>query len=387
MMRAIHFGAGNIGRGFIGERLTRSGYEVCFVDVQAPLVQALQQQRSYSVHLLGEEVNTIRVSGVTALNSQAEPERVKEAIAEADLITTAVGPSVLRAIAPLLAEGLRQRLQKGGAPLNVVACENMLRGSRFLKDEVSVHLSAEEREEMEHTIAFPDAAVDRIVPVQSGADLLEVSVEPFYEWVIEQSGIKGEVPPIDGVTFVNGLTPYIERKLYTVNTGHAVCAYTGRLLGYRTIREAMAASPVKEIVTGALEETGALLVAKHGFHAEQHRDYIAKILNRFTNPRLTDPVERVGRSPLRKLGHSDRLIGPALQMLDHGLEPVWLAKGIAAALFFDDAEDPEAVELQQRLFQEGASSTIQKIADIPADSRLVQMVLEEYRKWQKKLNR
>ncbi|PTM58862.1 mannitol-1-phosphate 5-dehydrogenase [Desmospora activa] len=385
-MRAVHFGAGNIGRGFIGERLTRSGYEVCFVDVQAQLVEALQQRKGYDVHLLGEEVEALHITGVTALNSQTEPERVQAAIAQADLVTTAVGPTVLKMIAPLLAAGLRRRLLSGTHPLNVVACENMIGGSSFLKDEVTAHLTHEERQELERTIGFPDAAVDRIVPVQSGADLLQVSVEPFYEWVIEQSGIKGGTPAIDGVTYVDGLTPYIERKLYTVNTGHAVCAYAGRLLGYDTIREAMVAPRVAALVFGALEETGALLEAKHGFNRREHQDYIAKILSRFTNPRLTDPVARVGRSPIRKLGQSDRLVGPALQMLEHQLKPDRLASGIAAALFFDEVDDPEAIKLQQLLSQDGIAKTLQAIAGIPEESSLTHLVLQRYREWEEEID-
>ncbi|PTX61283.1 mannitol-1-phosphate 5-dehydrogenase [Melghirimyces profundicolus] len=381
-MRAVHFGAGNIGRGFIGALLSHSGYHVCFVDVRAPLVKALKERGSYSVRLLGERTERMDVSGVTALDSRTEPERVREAVAAADIVTTAVGPTVLKKVAPLIAEGLRLRLRRNEVPLNVIACENMLGGSTMLKKEIAAHLSQEERESLEHRIGFPDAAVDRIVPVQTGTDPLEVTVEPFYEWMVDRKGVRGEIPPIEGITYVEELTPYIERKLYTVNTGHAVCAYTGRLLGHETIRDAMRDTRVEKIVTGALEETGVLLVAKHSFSEEGHRDYITRIMERFSNPRLTDPVARVGRSAIRKLRPTDRLVGPALQLTDHGLEPRYLAAGIAAALFFDDGNDPEAVELQQLLDRKGIAGTLQTIAGIPPNSSLTRLVSERYREWE-----
>ena len=125
-MLAVHFGAGNIGRGFIGALLSRSGYEVCFVDIQGRLVETIRERRAYKVHLLEEEDNRIDVNHVTALNSSGpNRERVIEAVAGADLVTTAVGPSVLKSVAPILTDGLCLRLEQDGGPLNVIACENM----------------------------------------------------------------------------------------------------------------------------------------------------------------------------------------------------------------------------------------------------------------------
>ena len=49
MKQAIHFGGGNIGRGFIGELLVRSGYEVTFVDVAESLVDEINKRRSYDI--------------------------------------------------------------------------------------------------------------------------------------------------------------------------------------------------------------------------------------------------------------------------------------------------------------------------------------------------
>lgn len=173
---------------------------------------------------LAEEGHSSEVIGpVSAINSGRQLEELYRLINEAALITTAVGPNVLKLIAPSIAEGLRRR--DASNTLNIIACENMIGGSSFLKKEIYSHLTEAEQESVSETVGFPNSAVDRIVPIQHHEDPLKVSVEPFFEWVIDESGFKGKTPAINGALFVDDLTPYIERKLFTVNTGHAVTAY------------------------------------------------------------------------------------------------------------------------------------------------------------------
>lgn len=163
-MRAVHFGAGNIGRGFIGQLLHESGYEITFVDVRDDVVDALKTEGCYEIILAGGGEEHVSVNRVTALHSVREAGEVKEALVESDLITTAVGPSVLPVIAPAIAGGLVERARRGGAPVNVIACENMVGASQALKGYVMKHVPDEDREAVEEISGFPNAAVDRIVP-------------------------------------------------------------------------------------------------------------------------------------------------------------------------------------------------------------------------------
>lgn len=98
-MKAVHFGAGNIGRGFIGLLLSQAGYEVTFVDVNEAFVSQLQERGEYPVTLASDGQETVVVKNVTALSSVTHGEEVAAAIAEADLVTTAVGVSILKHIA------------------------------------------------------------------------------------------------------------------------------------------------------------------------------------------------------------------------------------------------------------------------------------------------
>ena len=163
-MRAVHFGAGNIGRGFIGQLLHESGYDITFVDVRDDVVDPLKKEGRYEVILADEGEEHIPVDRVTALHSGHDAEEVTKCLAEADLVTTAVGPSVLRVIAPAIAKGLLERVRLGGAPVNVIACENMIGASQALKDLVMEHVPDESAEAVEEIAGFPNAAIDRIVP-------------------------------------------------------------------------------------------------------------------------------------------------------------------------------------------------------------------------------
>jgi mannitol-1-phosphate 5-dehydrogenase len=356
-MRAVHFGAGNIGRGFIGQLLHQSNYSLCFVDVNQELVQAIQDQKSYSIVIADDSHETVRVTNIQAVDGN-DLEAVAREIAAADLVTTAIGPSILKHIAPVIAQGIAKRLENNPVPLNIIACENMIGGSSQLKALVLPLLSDSQREAAAELIGFPDSAVDRIVPLQHHEDKLTVTVERFFEWIVDESQIVGARPVIEGALFVPDLQPFIERKLFTVNTGHAAAAYLGYYFGYPMIDQAMADPYIYESVKQALEETGQLLTTKFDFDKVQHEQYITKILQRFSNAYLPDEVTRVGRSPIRKLSPNDRLSGPALQAFEHGIQPKGLARAIAAALAFNYGADTESAELQSLIQQRGIDQAI-----------------------------
>ncbi|WP_186670791.1 mannitol-1-phosphate 5-dehydrogenase [Sporosarcina sp. BP05] len=380
-MIAVHFGAGNIGRGFIGNLLYQSGFETCFVDVNSELVKLINEKKQYRVELANAAHDGLLVKNVRAINSASDPELVIETIAKADLVTAAVGPNILPFIAGLLAEGLKERLIRTGHPLTIIACENMIGGSAFLKEKVYEKLTEDEKLRFDDCFSFPNAAVDRIVPNQVNEDKTAVQVEPFYEWVVDESEIIGENPPVKGITFVKDLEPYIERKLYTVNTGHAAVAYFGYLAGISRMDDALASEEIKTMTENVLQETGKLLIAKYQFNEQEHGDYIQKIMGRFANPFITDDVTRVGRSPVRKLKFNDRLVGPATQYLElFGETPTYLAMGIAAALRYDYLEDSEAKLIQETIQRLGIGHAIETFTGLKTGTALFTAVEEEYRK-------
>lgn len=369
-MRAIHFGAGNIGRGFIGKILADAGWSVTFADVNETLVGLIARDGRYPVDIVGADSRREEVTGVTAVSSIGDD--IVALIASADLVTTAVGPAVLPKIAQTLARGLEARVAAGThGPLNVIACENTIRGTTQLKEAVFRYLPAAAAAVVEMEVGFADSAVDRIVPPAPPVEgePLAVTVEEFSEWVVDRTQLRGWTHDIPGMELTDNLMAFIERKLFTLNTGHAITAYFGFLKGLPTIRDAIEDEAIHATVKAAMEESGAVLIRRYGFDPVKHAAYIDKILGRFANPFIRDDVARVGREPLRKLGKGDRLIRPLLGTLEYGLPHVNLVKGIAAALHYRNDTDPQAVEMQAAIAEFGVAAAVDRFSGnaLPAE--------------------
>lgn len=377
--KVVHFGAGNIGRGFVGAILHGAGYELVFADVNEAILDQLNQEDSYTVHEVGEESKQVEVTNFRAVHSgSASPELIAELV-DADLITTAVGPNVLKFIAPVIAEGLRARSAAGAPKAVVIACENAINATDRLKASV-----LEAYPEAESAADFANAAVDRIVPNQPEGAGLDVTVEPYFEWVVEASALSAPHPEIAGVTWAEDLAPYITRKLFTVNTGHASTAYFGYQAGKEKIGEALADQAVYSQVSDVLGETSNLLVNKFGFEPEVQRAYVEKILHRFQNPELPDTVVRVGREPIRKISRNERFIGPAAELAERGLETTALVSAVQAALRFNPESDAEAQKLAAALEaakgnEDATANLVTELTGIEPDHPLYPSLLDAFK--------
>ena len=376
MKKAIQFGAGNIGRGFIGGLLSNAGYHVVFADVNEAILNGINNDKQYKILVKDVECFEQTITNISAVSSISE-DIIKE-IEEAEIITTAVGPLVLKRIAPTIAKGIQARKNNGNKNyLNIIACENAVGATAILKEEVMKVLNEEEISYMEEYIGFPNCSVDRIVPPCTNENPLDVTVENFYEWNVEEAKIKGEVPQIEGMNLVGDLIAYVERKLFTLNTGHCITAYLGNYKGFKTIDESIADEEIFKTVKKAMQQSGMALVNKYGFDKDAHFKYIDKILNRFKNPYLVDDTARVGREPLRKLSATDRLTKPTMTALEYGLPVDALLAGMAAALKYDNAEDPQSVELQDKIKANGVKAALKEVSGI-TDEKILDEVVAIY---------
>ncbi|EJE97905.1 mannitol-1-phosphate 5-dehydrogenase [Liquorilactobacillus mali] len=379
-MKAVHFGAGNIGRGFIGETLAANGFEIEFVDVNETIIDALNEKKSYTIQLADESQKEITVTNVRGINNAKNPEKVVQAIADADIVTTAIGPKILKFIAPLIADGIVARKAAGNKnKIDVIACENMIGGSQNLKKEVYTHLADEDQKYADEAVGFPNAAVDRIVPLQKHEDPLFVSVEPFKEWVVDEHQMKAPEIKLKSVEYAPNLEPYIERKLFSVNTGHATVAYTGKYKGYSDIGSAIVDEQVLEQLKRVLKETGDLLITKWNFDRESHEAYQRKIIGRFENKYLSDDIARVGRTPIRKLGYDERFIRPIREAKDRGLSYEALLETVGMIYTFDEPNDTESQELKKLIADKPIEDVVEQTTGLK-DRELVTQIVTSYKK-------
>lgn len=274
-------------------------------------------------------------------------------------------------IAELIAKGIEARMTAGNTQaIDVLACENMIGGSQFLLEEVKKYLSEEGLAYLDTYVGFPNAAVDRIVPAQSHEDPLFVVVEPFNEWVVETSRMKNPDFKLEGVHYEENLEPFIERKLFSVNSGHATSAYTGAFYGAETILEALKDERVKEQVEGVLAEIRQLLIAKWGFDEATLEDYHKVIISRFENPFIVEDVSRVARTPIRKLGYDERFIRPIRELKERDLPYDHLLKTAAFVFYYQDENDDQSVQLQELLTSKPLPKVVTEITQL-TDAELI----------------
>jgi len=373
--KAIHFGGGNIGRGFVAEFLHTAGYEVVFVDVMDSIINSLQSSKSYQVTEVSEEgESTKTITNYRAINSKTHESDVIQEISDADIVTCAVGPNILKFIAPVIAKGID--LRTAPVPLAVIACENMIGGTDTLHGFIKDNTDSSRVETLGERASFANSAIDRIVPAQAPDAGLNVRIEKFYEWVVEQLPFgKFGHPDIPAIHWVDHLEPYIERKLFTVNTGHATAAYYGKYAGKKTIAEAMKDEYVRNTVRDVLQETASLIVDKHEIAAQEQQDYVEQIINRISNPYLEDSVERVGRAPIRKLGRKERFIGPAAQLAERNAKYDSLLGSVEMALRFQNVEgDDESFELAKILKENSPGDATVQLTGLERDHSMFSAV-------------
>ena len=354
MKKAVHFGAGKIGRGFIAELLHDSGYEIVFGDVVDALVDVVNKEHQYPLFLIDHNYEEKIIDHVIAYSNIKEPEKIIDAICDAEVITTSV----------------------------IMACENAIMGTDILK-KAMIETGILTPEQIDEIAVYPNTAVDRMVfgGVHGGKEGIEVG--DAFELAIERGKlIDPDSEPIKGAEYVDDLMMYLQRKIYIINCGHAIAGYYGQAIkGYEIVQDALRDPDLLPEIRSAMLESASALEKKYGFAHEDLVNYMeTMMIKRFTTPGVVDPIARVSREPIRKISPNDRIMGPANQCEEYGLDNFHLLKGVACALRFKAEDDSQAEELQKFIAENGVEAAIVKYTGAAEGSRMYNVILEEYKK-------
>ena len=378
--KAVQFGAGNIGRGFLGQLYYESGYDTTFVDVVPDVIAGLNDRGAYPLRIVGETVETLTIGNASAVHA-SDGEAVARVLAEADLASTAVGVPVLPMIAPAIAAGVARRFADPDAPpLNIIVCENLIDAGPYMREQVRGHLETRYHEALDAKVGFVEASIGRMVPImtekEKAEDPLLVCVEPYCELPVDAKGFKGPIPALKNMQARDNFAAYVERKLFVHNMSHATAAYLGYLRGHEFIWQAVQDERIRKEVDAALTETCQGLVAKHGLDPAELKAHADDLLHRYQNRGLGDQIERIAKDPVRKLGPRDRLVGAGRMCLDQGIEPRHVAFAAAAAIRYDHPQDRAAQTVQELFRQEGFLGVFKEICHLDPKDRLAGLIVE-----------
>ena len=380
MKKFIMYGAGNIGRGFIGQTFSDAGYKVGFIDINMEVINALNAKNEYPVNIVTSERNEEKlVKHVYGIDGK-DVELVASEIASCDMMATAIGVNVLKFIAKPIAKGIERRANTSGTPLNIIICENLIGADEYLKGLILNEIP-ELKDFVNDKVGFIEASIGRMVPVMTeekkAGNPLRVYVEPYNILPVDKASFKGEIP-----TDVKNLYPFspfnlfIQRKLFMHNMSHALSAYLGYLRGYEYIYQAIEDYDIKYVALRALICSALAIAKENGVEVEGLISHAENLLYRFTNVALADTVERVGKDTKRKLGANDRLIGALKLCEKHNIDGTYICIGIASGLMFSPQADESATEVSGYAKENGVKETLKKYSEY--DGQYVSVVEEIY---------
>ncbi len=322
--KLVLFGAGKIGRSFIGQLFSRSGYEVVFIDIDERIISALNRHNRYKVVIKSDdgdkEIWVENVRGVLGANL----EEVASEVASAGILAISVGQNAIPKIAQVVAKGLELRAEKySGIPLDIILAENLRDAAQVVGAELKKHLPTAFN--LDEKVGLIETSIGKMVPIMPLSamdnDPLLVFAEPYNSLILDKKGFKNPIPDVAGLSPKENMSAWVDRKSFIHNLGHAAAAYYGYLKYPDMIYlyEVMKKSDVYHTSRATMIQAADILIlhCPGEFTKEDLIDHIDDLLHRFTNKELGDTIFRVGQDLYRKLGPEDRLVGPLKMALSY----------------------------------------------------------------------
>ena len=378
-MKNIHFGAGNIGRGFIGQLLHKSGYHITFIDINELIVQNLNERNHYSIKLLDKQTLET-VSNFDELNIIDNQEEIDIAIRGADLITTSIGLTILPSIAKTIASSLKEKYnQQDTKFIDIIACENVPNASAFLEKEIYKHLNELEKQFITQYVGFPNVIVDRNVVVKKYDDPLYVEVNSNFEWIIEKNKVKSLINTnIFEAKYTTNFQKYIDRYQWLNVLVPDVICYLAYQENKQSLSECLTQTNIQNHLLNTLTEIKNLLINKHDFTNDELDTYSNEIINRLENKDPTKDIARLCQSPINKITYHSLLTNILEQCQKYHVNYEYIAKTYAYVLKYNDERDLGSIQLQTKIANHGLENTIISISQL-SDLNIVTKIVDAYK--------
>ena len=339
--KIVIFGAGKIGRSFIGQVFSRSGYEVVFVDINRQLIELLNEHGQYKVVIKeGENDQTLVIRHVRGICLD-DTEQVIDELTDAGIVSLSVGQQGLQATIPILAQALVNRRQKhGDAPLDIIIAENMRNADIFIRDELRKRLPDDYL--LDQWVGLVETSIGKMVPIMTQKDIeddpLQVFAEPYNSLIVAKNGFRNPLPDVSFLAPKENIKAWVDRKLFIHNLGHATAAYLGFVAYPKAIYiwEVLDKPEIYRATRQTMLQAADILQALYPgeFTPSQLEEHIDDLLRRFMNKSLGDTLFRVGCDLYRKLGPDDRLVAPVQAAIRTGKPHHLILEAIKAGISF-----------------------------------------------------
>lgn len=394
-MKLVVFGAGNIGRSFVGQLFSKAGYQVVFIDVDDALVEEIVRRGRYLIEVRDRSPERIWVEGVSAIHAR-DAAKVAGAVADADILATAVGQTGLPRIFPALAQGLQVRYASGKPPLDILICENLRDAAGLFRSHLQQSLPS--GFPLDAYVGLVETSIGKMVPIMPAADRerdrLLVYAEAYNTLPVDAKAFRNRIPDVPGLDPKENMAAHVDRKTFIHNLGHAACAYVVHLHQpeLRYVWQAVADAEVLQVTRTAMWESARALIRRYPdeFTCESEREHIEDLLARFGNQALGDTVFRVGRDLPRKLSRDDRLVGALLMDAAEEVEAQASSLALACAFFFravDEDGRPFAgdAEFSRQLAEKGLDWALTSVCGLRREVAPESAMMAAVRDWHSRL--
>ncbi len=343
--KLVLFGAGRIGRSFIGQLFSRGGYEVVFIDTFQPVIDELNLRGEYKVIIKGDHTEVMTITNVRGIIATDET-LVASEIASADVVAVSVGLAGLPAVIPLIAKGLLIRYKTDpDHPLDLIIAENLRNAAEFFRVELARYLPPDYP--LNQLVGLVETSIGKMVPLMQDKDIeediLQVFAEPYNTLILDKAAFKNPIPAIPGLSPKENMKAWVDRKLFIHNLGHVATAYLGYLYnsGFVYLHEALAVPEIKAQVRSTMLQSADILLKKYPdeFSPTSLTEHADDLLRRFANRNLGDTIYRVGCDLFRKLGPEDRLAGAIRLAFEMDLPYDKILRALICGFYFRAADE------------------------------------------------